>query len=98
VANDNNRELILEPTGRICLGEGLADFQEMLADAVSQPAAQVTLRLGAVTYIDSSGIGEILKLFLELKSHGHTLVLADVPPPILKIFRSTKLDRVFTIR
>ena len=43
-------------------------------------------------------IGEILKLFLELKNHGRDLVLTEVPPPVLKIFKSTKLDRVFVIR
>lgn len=96
--NDNAHQLVLEPAGRICLGEGLADFQEMLANAVYPPAMCVVLRLAAVTYIDSSGIGEILKLFLELKNHGRDLVLTEVPPPILKIFKSTKLDRVFVIR
>ena len=61
------------------------------------PESRIVLDLAEVTYIDSSGIGEILKLFLESKNKGKQLVLAKVPPAVQKVFRSTRLDKVFNI-
>jgi anti-sigma B factor antagonist len=90
-------EYVLRPQGRICLGEGLPSFQKEVADAVEQPAPRIVLDLAGVNYIDSSGLGEILKLFLDSKAKSKTLVLAHVPTPVQKLLRSTRLDKVFTI-
>ena len=51
-----------------------------------------------MSYIDSSGLGEILKLFLDGKSKGKTLLLVHVPAAVQKILHSTRLDKVFSIQ
>ncbi len=89
--------LHLQPMGRICLGEKLTDFQEMSQEALENPSKRIILDLDQVAYIDSSGLGEILKLFLECRDRAKTLVLARIPEPIMRVLRSAKLDAVFTI-
>ena len=89
--------LHLKPTGRICLGEHLAEFQTATAAAADTPHPRIVLDLAEVSYIDSSGLGDILKLYLECRNKGKKLVLVHVPAPILKILRSARLTGVFTI-
>ena len=90
-------EFHVKPAGRICLGEGLPVFQKAAAEALEQPAGWIVLDLSEVTYIDSSGLGEILKLFLDGKAKGKSLALTRIPPTVQKILHSTRLDKVFTI-
>jgi len=87
----------LKPAGRICLGEKLGEFQQMTATSLDAAPARIVLDLADVTYIDSSGIGEILKLFLEARNRGKKLLLVHLPPAIQKIMKNAKLDAVFTI-
>ena len=87
----------LKPAGRICLGEKLVDFQNMIIDTLKSGHSRIILDLIDVSYIDSSGIGEILKLFLEAREKSRDLVLTNLPSGILKIFQNAKLDAVFNI-
>jgi anti-sigma B factor antagonist len=87
----------LKPAGRICLGEKLGEFQQMTATSLDAAPTRIVLDMAEVTYIDSSGIGEILKLFLEARNRAKKLVLANLPSSILKIMKNAKLDAVFTI-
>ncbi len=95
---DSTGEHLIRPAGRVCLGEGLPVFQKSVSDALEQPAARIVLDLADVSYIDSSGLGEILKLFMDGKAKGKTLVLIHVPASVQKILHSTRLDKVFTIQ
>ena len=87
----------LKPLGRICLGEKLVDFQEITANSLESSHPRIILDMTGVTYIDSSGIGEILKLFLESRNKAKKLILVNLPPPVMKIMTNAKLDSVFTI-
>lgn len=90
-----NNNMQMKPSGRICLSEGLSGFQEMAAGARAACTGSLLLDLSEVTYIDSSGLGEILKLYLELKNINRKLILVAPQPAIRKVLRSSKLDRVF---
>lgn len=94
---DQPQPVVIRPEGRICLGEKLPDLQSLVQNVLDTPAGQVILDLGAVSYIDSSGLGEILKLFLECRNRNRAMALRDVPPPILRVLQSSKLDKVFPI-
>jgi anti-sigma B factor antagonist len=64
---DSTGDYVIRPAGRVCLGEGLPFFQKSVTDALEQPVTRIILDLVDVSYIDSSGLGEILKLFLDGK-------------------------------
>jgi len=87
----------LKPSGRICLGEKLINFQEISANSLESPHPRIILDMTGVTYIDSSGIGEILKLFLESRNKAKKLILVNLSPSVMKIMTNAKLDSVFTI-
>lgn len=95
---DSTGDYLIRPMGRVCLGEGLPIFQKSVTDALEQSAPRIVLDLAEVSYIDSSGLGEILKLFLDGKTRGKTLLLIHVPASVRKILHSTRLDKVFAIQ
>lgn len=89
--------LHLKPSGRICLSEGLHGFQQSTLAALNSAENRIYLDLKDVTYIDSSGLGEIVKLYLESRKAGKKMVLVSPTPAIRKILHSSKLDKVFTL-
>lgn len=89
--------LLLKPSGRICLGGKLPELQADIQEALKTERPKVVVDLSGVEYMDSSGLGEIVRLYLESKKKGKSLVLAAVPPQLGKVLKSSKLDRVFTV-
>ena len=51
----------------------------------------IVLDLGRLDYLDSSGIGTIIKLYSEARNRGVGFSLAEVPPPVHKVMELTKL-------
>ncbi|MEW6595718.1 MAG: STAS domain-containing protein [Thermodesulfobacteriota bacterium] len=58
---------------------------------------EVTLDLGEVPYIGSSGIGKILLLYKHLAARDGRLRLERVTPNVLELMRELKLDTLFAI-
>jgi len=56
----------------------------------------VMLDLSAVTFIDSSGLGSIVAAMKQME-HGRKLQLAGLTPNVDRVFRLTRMDKVFTI-
>ena len=51
---------VIDATGRITLGEGASAFRDKIRELASKGNKKVLLNLGDVSYIDSSGIGEMV--------------------------------------
>jgi anti-anti-sigma factor len=65
---------------------------------LSDPAVRtLALDLRNVTFIDSTGIGTLVRLRLAAKEHGKQLVLAEPSPPVLRVLDLTSLTASFEI-
>ena len=60
-------------------------------------ALRVIVDLTGVTFIDSAGLGVLVREAKRLDEHGGTCVLVADDPRILRIFEITGLDRMFGI-
>jgi anti-sigma B factor antagonist len=58
---------VVDVAGRITLGEGSSALRDMLRDMVGKSQKKILLNLGDVSYIDSSGIGELVNLTKRVK-------------------------------
>jgi anti-anti-sigma factor len=58
---------IMDCSGRITLGEGSVQLRDAVRDLLSKGSKQILLNLGDVTYIDSSGIGELVSAFTTVR-------------------------------
>ncbi len=59
---------ILDLSGRITLGEGSVTIRDAVRDLLAKGQKKILLNLGDISYIDSSGIGELVSAFTTVKN------------------------------
>lgn len=89
---------ILDMSGRITLGEGSVVLRDTIRDMVAQGSKKLLLNLGDVTYIDSSGIGELVSAFTAVRKEGGELKLLNLTKKVHDLLQITKLYTVFDVR
>lgn len=86
--------LVVECRGRFVAGEEAALFHNHLNRAM-QETSLVVVDLADVGFIDSSGIGTLVRQMTHARSRGGDLKLCSVPEFVRKTLRMTTLDTVF---
>ncbi len=89
---------VLDVAGRITLGEGSAALREALRDMVAKNQNKILLNLGDVTYIDSSGIGELVSGYTTVTNTGGQLKLLNLNKRVKDLLQITKLYTVFEVK
>jgi anti-sigma B factor antagonist len=89
---------IVDLSGRITLGEGSVVLRDTVRDLVSAGNKKILLNLGEVTYIDSSGIGELVSAFTSVRNQGGELKLLHLTKKVHDLLQITKLYTVFDIK
>ena len=88
---------VLDISGRITLGEGNVMLREIVRELAEQGTKKIVLNLGEVNYIDSSGIGELVKTHTTIRNQGGQLRLINLNKRIHDLLEMTKLYAVFDI-
>jgi len=73
------------------------EFKQRVMAPIAAGVDLVIVDLTATTFIDSSSLGALIGAHRRLKSRGGRLIVACTTEPIVKTFRITGLDSVFTI-
>lgn len=98
----NNRQVggvnVVDMSGRITLGEGSVVLREQVKDLLAKGQKKILLNLGDVTYIDSSGIGELVSAFTSVRNQGGELKLLNLTKKVHDLLQITKLYTVFDIK
>jgi anti-sigma B factor antagonist len=89
---------ILDLSGRITLGEGSVTLRDAVRDLVAKGDKNILLNLGDVSYIDSSGIGELVSAFTSVKNSGGELKLLNLTKKVHDLLQITKLYTVFDVK
>jgi anti-sigma B factor antagonist len=95
---------ILDLSGRISVGEALAFgpgsgtvLSDVIRDLASKGHRKILLNLKDVKYIDSSGMGDVMRSFTGLQRLGGELKLLSPAPRVLEVLQVTRLHRVLKI-
>ena len=88
---------IVDLSGRITLGEGSVGLRDTVKELSTQGNKKILLNLGDVTYIDSSGIGELVSAFTSVRNAGGELKLLNLTKKVHDLLQITKLYTVFDI-
>lgn len=88
---------VLDAVGRITLGEGSSAFRETVRDLIGKGNKKILLNLAEVSYIDSSGIGELVSAFTTVTNHGGQLKLLNLNKRVKDLLQITKLYTVFEV-
>lgn len=91
----NSDFIILRLIGRFNIEEVLK-FEEEFEKHLAMKK-YIVLDLSAMKYIDSSGIGSLIKAMNFSKNMSIEFVLLDVNPSILNVFKLAYLDKFFVI-
>ena len=88
---------VVDVSGRITLGEGSSALRDLLKELIGKGNKKILLNLGEVTYIDSSGIGELVSGFTTVSNQGGTMKLLGLTKRVQDLLQITKLYTVFDI-
>ncbi len=88
---------VLDLAGRITLGEGSSTMRDALKDVLAHGHNKILLNLNEVSYIDSSGIGELVSAFTTVTNQGGQLKLLGLNKRVKDLLQITKLYTVFEV-
>jgi len=86
---------ILDLKGKITLGEGDELLKDKVNSLVNQGHKKIILNLADVPYIDSAGLGEIVRTYTTVSRQGGSLKLLNLTKRITDLLSITKLLTVF---
>ena len=89
---------ILDLSGRIPLGEGSVTIRDAVRDVLAKGSNKILLNLGDISYIDSSGIGELVSAFTTVRNQGGDLKLLNLTKKVHDLLQITKLYTVFDVK
>ena len=88
---------VVDVAGRITLGEGSSALRDLMRETVGKGQKHILLNLGEVSYIDSSGIGELVSGFTTVTNSGGQLKLLNLNKRVKDLLQITKLYTVFDV-
>jgi anti-sigma B factor antagonist len=89
--------VVIDAVGRITLGEGSSTFRDTIRDLAAKGEKKLLLNLAEVSYIDSSGIGELVSAFTTVTNQGAKLKLLGLTKRVRDLLQITKLYTVFEV-
>lgn len=90
-----NDVTVLDLTGKMTLGEGDELLKQTINNLLAAGAKKIVLNLEGVPYIDSAGLGEVVRTHTTVSRQGGSLKLLNLTKRIEDLLSITKLLTVF---
>ena len=88
---------VIDVAGQIKLGEGAVSVRDAVRQLLAKNQKRILVNLGEVTYIDSSGIGELVAAFTTVTNQSGQLKLLNLAKRVQDLLQITKLYTVFEV-
>ncbi|MGH9535735.1 MAG: STAS domain-containing protein [Terriglobales bacterium] len=88
---------VVDVVGRITLGDGSTLLRDTIRGLIAAGEKRILVNLGEVSYIDSSGLGELVSAFTTVRAEGGELKLLSLTRKVHDLLQITKLYTVFDI-
>lgn len=88
---------VIKLKGKISIGAGDVKIRRLVDEALQDGKTKIVLDLGAVSSVDSSGIGEMVSCYTTVTKRGGKLALLRLSPKINDILQVTQLITVFNV-
>lgn len=89
--------VVIDMAGRLAAGETGLLFRNVFQRCVTEGSDKFLINLGGVSYIDSSGLGELINSHTSLRNRGGVVKLLNPSKRIRDLLQMTKLSKVFEI-
>lgn len=90
-----NGVTVLDIHGKVTIGEGSVEIRNKVRELLGEGNKNILLNLGDVSYVDSSGIGELVSSFTTVTNQGGQLKLVNLTRRLRELLAITKLLTVF---
>ena len=87
--------VVLDLKGKLTIGEGDELLKERISNLIQQGHRNLLLNLEGVPYVDSAGLGEIVRTYTTVSRQGGQLKLVNLTKRITDLLAITKLLTVF---
>jgi anti-sigma B factor antagonist len=82
-------------SGDLVIGDAEAAFKKTVSRLLEEGKAQLVVDCGGLRYVDSSGLGALVRALTTSQHEGGGTKLLGVPSSLRKLLELTKLDSVF---
>ena len=86
---------IIDLAGRLTLGDGSGMLRTTIKDLTGQGSKKILVNLKEVSYIDSSGLGEMISSYATVTNAGGEIKLLGAQDRVRDLLTITKLYSVF---
>ena len=90
-----NDVVILDLKGKITIGSGDRLLREKITELLNKGEKKIILNMARVSYLDSSGTGEVVSLLMKVRKAGGELKLLSLSQKIKDIFQIAQLLSIF---
>lgn len=87
--------VVIDVDGQILLGDGDVEIKKAVDALIQKGSRNILLNLARVPYLDSAGLGEIIRCFTALRKSGGNFKLLSPNSRIIDLLTITKLLNVF---
>lgn len=94
---ENGRVTVLTVSGDLVIGEAESLFKKAVTRLIEQGHVNLLVDLNAVGFLDSSGLGALVRAMTTSQKEGGQTKLVHAGPQVRKLLEMTKLDSVFEI-
>lgn len=88
---------IITVTGDLVIGDAESTFKKAVTRLLEEGRVNLLIDLSAVGFLDSSGLGALVRALTNSQKEGGQTKLLNAGPQIRKLLQMTKLDSVFEI-
>ena len=85
---------LVDVSGRLTSFESKA-FRQLISDLTRQGHANIVLNLTGLEYLDSSGVGELVRNYMSVVKKGGAMKVIGLAPKVQEILKVTQLYQVF---
>jgi anti-sigma B factor antagonist len=89
--------VIMDLSGKLTIGEPVMQLRDSLRVQVAEGASKFIINLGDVSYVDSSGLGELVSSYTTVRNKGGDVKLLKLTAKIKDLLQMTKLLTVFDV-
>jgi anti-sigma B factor antagonist len=89
--------VVLDLNGQLVLGDGAGKLKDKVRSAVFQGHKLIVLNLERVSYMDSSGLGEVIAAYTTVTREGGTIKIANLTKRVSDLLAITKVLTVFDV-
>jgi anti-sigma B factor antagonist len=88
---------VVDIVGRIATADGTSMVHDSIRVLIEQGRNRIALNLSGVDFVDSSGLGELVRTHASIRNRGGELKIVNPSKHVYDLLRMTKLDRVLEI-